>query len=824
MPVFDKTPSCHWLANISFATAVAMICLFTLPSHCRAQDFTHARVVYSSHANAVERADLQILIEESEHRTSIRWPAIEASTPSPISPGTVYILAARREQISSLLPAQLDKVWRTTVPSPDSLRPEGFTIRTLSADGATILLIAGNDSRGLLFGIGYFLRKLEMTPGHALLPRHINITTAPQYPVRGHQIGYRFINNTYDAWTLPMFEQHIRDLAIFGNNSIQLIAPHSDDVATSPLFPAPALDTLVGISGILAKYGLDCDLYYPALRKDYSDPATVAAELQDFDDLVRRFPRIDALYVPGGDPGRTPPKYLFALVEKEAAILHRYYPHANVWISSQGFDRASYEELYALLDQRPTWLTGIFFGPQSRDSFEKQRARIPSQFQMQFYPDIAHTMHSQFPVPDWDSAFALSEGREPIDPRPVDETHIYRHFAALHTGFITYSEGVNDDVNKFLWLQLGWSAQADTVETLQDYSRYFLGAKIGSLSSDAFADGLIALEWNWRGPVLNNAGIDATLRSFQLLEAAASPEQKNNWRFESALYRAYYDAYIRARLIAETAQEKEAVKSLSTAPSVGSFAAMQAASRELQIPAPARDADLRAHIFDLADRLFQHVRIQLSVEKYGASSIERGANLDRVDVSLNDRVWLRQQFAEIEKLPKEEERLARLNEIVHWTDPAPGSIYDDLGDPTHEPHLVRGAGFDADPELYRSVIDGVADIMPDAGWRYSWVTYAETLYEQPIEMVYHGLDPHRPYKVRITYAGESYTLPIRLVANDTIEIHPPLLRASNPETLEFAIPAEATRDGNLDLKWTRPDGIGGGGRGHQVAEVWLIPR
>jgi hypothetical protein len=34
-------------------------------------------------------------------------------------------------------------------------------------------------------------------------------------------------------------------------------------------------------------------------------------------------------------------------------------------------------------------------------------------------------------------------------------------------------------------------------------------------------------------------------------------------------------------------------------------------------------------------------------------------------------------------------------------------------------------------------------------------------------------------------------------------------------------PAEATRGGKLTLEWTRPPGLGGNGRGCDVAEVWL---
>ena len=40
--------------------------------------------------------------------------------------------------------------------------------------------------------------------------------------------------------------------------------------------------------------------------------------------------------------------------------------------------------------------------------------------------------------------------------------------------------------------------------------------------------------------------------------------------------------------------------------------------------------------------------------------------------------------------------------------------------------------------------------------------------------------------------------------------------------IEFDIPRAATRKGELDLAWSRETGLGGNGRGAQVAEVWLI--
>ena len=67
-------------------------------------------------------------------------------------------------------------------------------------------------------------------------------------------------------------------------------------------------------------------------------------------------------------------------------------------------------------------------------------------------------------------------------------------------GFLTYSEGCNDDVNKIVWSGLGWNPDANVTDILREYSRYFIGDRY----ADAFAQGLLALERNWRGPLTAN--------------------------------------------------------------------------------------------------------------------------------------------------------------------------------------------------------------------------------------------------------------------------------------------------------------------------------
>ena len=376
-------------------------------------------------------------------------------------------------------------------------------------------------------------------------------------------------------------------------------------------------------------------------------PRQCDAAVKEWTEVYRKLPRIDAIFVPGGDPGHTEPKYLLALLKKQSASLRRYHPHAQVWVSPQSFDKAWLEEFYSLLDEQPAWLTGVVYGPQVRVSIAEMRARIPKRYPIRFYPDITHSWRSEFPVPDWDEALATTEGREVINPRPLDESTIFHYFQPYITGFVSYSEGCNDDVNKFIWSSLGWNPDADIKDILRDYSHFFIGPR----SAEGFASGLLSLEQNWRGPLLSNYGVDVTLQQFQTLETEATPQQKLSWRFQEALYRAYYDAFIRSRLLTETRQEELALSELQRFHTIG----LDALNRAENI----LDTDMltpmarqyRARVFELAEALYQSIHMQLSVVRYKAIGLERGANLDAIDFALNNRVWLKNRFERSDRCP-----------------------------------------------------------------------------------------------------------------------------------------------------------------------------
>ena len=208
---------------ISFRRS-ASILLFTLAT--QAADLSKAVIVTPGKLSAVEEKAVTVFIEEVEKRTQIRLAR-------GVRGGGAAIVITR---------------------GAAGLAAEGYSIST---DVRTVT-VSGNDSRGVMFGVGGLLRQLRMRRGSISIPDGFAVTTAPKYPLRGHQLGYRPKTNSYDGWNVAMWEQYIRDLAVFGANAIELIPPRSDDAADSPHFPLPQMQMMIEMSRIVDEYGLRC--------------------------------------------------------------------------------------------------------------------------------------------------------------------------------------------------------------------------------------------------------------------------------------------------------------------------------------------------------------------------------------------------------------------------------------------------------------------------------------------------------------------------------------------------------------------------------------
>ena len=524
---------------------------------------------------------------------------------------------------------------------PETADRDAF--RVALRDGT--LTVSAKGIRGMIYGIGLFLRKTVYHDGAVTLLYDISGDYAPDKPIRGHQTGYRPLTNTYDAWTLEQFDQYYLDLMYFGANTVEHIPGEWGATQRNVLMQYDAPELLAATAARMDALDLNVSLWYPNSEKDAEEAC------RNREEIFRETPRVDYLFPPGSDPGALAPEELFGRMARFDPILKRYHPGAGIWPSAQqphhfpGWGERFIKEL----EKHPDSIDGIITGPNHAYRVEPLRRKVPMEYPIRFYPDITHNLRCEYPVhferEDWHYALAAANSRESCNPRPREYAALHRLTRPYVVGSVSYSEGVNDDVNKAVWSALDFDPDTPLREILEDYSRlYFPGA-----DGEKAADGIFGLERNWEGSPEENPQIEETLRLWREL-AEETPSLTGNWRYNLCLFRALTDAFIRRKMLYENGLLARAKRLLRSGD-------ISAAEQTLREPLPDAAKAVRAEMDALAETLFGQIGIQLSVEKYHAFGWERGAVLDTVDLPVTDLPWLLHQIKRAGKMePAEAER------------------------------------------------------------------------------------------------------------------------------------------------------------------------
>ncbi len=675
------------------------------------------------------------------------------------------------------------------------LKKEGYRIFHESKNGKNILWISGADPRGVLYGIGKLLRTAEMKDNKISITNNIDFWSAPEYAIRGHQFGYRNTANSWDSWTVEQFDEHFREQIIFGANSFENIP--FQDPESSPHFKVNPQEMEVHLSNICNKYDADYWVWTPAPHD-----LTVKNAHQEGLDAQEAFfaacPRLDGLFVPGGDPGENHPSNLIPYLKDLSNILHKYHPEAGIWVSLQGFNEEKVKYFFKYLeDNDPDWLKGIIYGPSS-PPIDVERELLPQKYMHRSYPDITHTVRCSYPVERWDQAFALTLGREASNPQPYYYAKVHNRDAIYTDGFISYSDGTHDDVNKVLWSQMGWDSNNDVRTIMVEYCRFFFGPEV----AEEAADGIIALEQNWVGPVLGNEVIGETLTSWKKMEKE-NQQLAKNWRWQQLVMRAYYDAYVQDRLTYERNLEIEAYKILAQANTIGADRAMEEALDHIQkADREFVSQELMGKVFKYAEDLFQSVGAQTSVEKYNASAAERGAILDFIDYPLNNRWWLEDEFKKIREYKTEEEKLTKLEFVRTYENPGEGSFYDNISS--------------ANAKHVTSETDDAIDYL----WENNGLSrkrLSTQLFQFSPVLEYDELDPKSDYMIRVSGYGEA------LLRANGKRLKPTKYEKGFEQFKEFPLPKDLIKEGKLKISFDKPDEEHLNWRKQsRVTDVWIL--
>lgn len=750
-------------------------------------DFSKAVLIASEKIKSpVRETAIKILQEEVAQRT-----AINLQLSSKWGKTNIVLATKNDTEINGIT------VPKRTGENQTETKAEGFRIYLDDSAGKQILWLIAADERGVIFAVGQFLRTAELFKNKISFNKANEIATSPTYPIRGHQIGYRNTANSWDAWTPEQFEKYIRELALFGTNCIENI-PFEDGLGPNMKFDPKLMN--IKLSEICNNYGLDYWVWTPA-NVDLSDEAKFKAEVKKHTELYKNCPRLDGVFFPGGDPGDNHPRLVMPFLKEVAAELKKYHPKAGVWISLQGFSDEEVDYFYEYLEKNnPDWLAGVVSGPSSPD-LAATRFRLPKKYKHRHYADLTHTVRCQYPTENWDQAFALTQGREVCNPQPFYYAKIHNRFAPFTDGFLSYSDGVHDDVNKVVWSQMAWNPEKDVRQVMVEYSRFFFGSSV----ADAGADGILALERNWVGPLEENGGVEITFAFWQNLESK-HPELKGNWRWQQLVMRSYYDTYTKRRKIYEQNLEKEANQILAKAEIIGTSKAMEdalamvnKADKEPVTP------ELRQKVFDYCESLNKSIGMQTSVRKYNASGAERGAILDFIDYPLNNRWWLADEFDKISKMSTEKEKLARLEIIRKWENPGLGSYYDNVSDISKGPRV-------------KTRTDDATDV---AWWDngMSRKRLSTQLFQNFPKLEYPDLDPNGRYIIRIAGFGEA------LLRVDGERIAPTIYNKGLEEFKEFQLAQKYVSDGKIEVTFDQPEESHLNWRQYsKVCDIWLLKK
>ena len=344
-------------------------------------------VIGAGAARQTERA-AAYLQAQIERRCGWRWQVARGGE---AGPGTIALgIPGDGSPAGPLLPEHPEEIALCSGGDPNA--PSAVAL----AGGPTVVLAAA----------GKLARSFDLRLGRAGLPS-LSLRERAAFPVRGHTLANHKQNTTYDKWAWEQWEEHLTELAAWGNNIAVLYPLHVGRWPGVLPFDTPAwfatpdredefarqLDIQLRLPVLCHELGMRYGIWMPpndvfpeeVVRhpeitrhgRAYVCPHRPAARQRIHairDRLFALLPHLDVLFIPSKDDGGCPgcpdcnpwaPTYL-ELVQEHAALARNYHPECQIWLAQQGLTGPETRFLLDWLDRvHPDWVEGVAFGPYS---------------------------------------------------------------------------------------------------------------------------------------------------------------------------------------------------------------------------------------------------------------------------------------------------------------------------------------------------------------------------------------------------------------------------------------------------------------------------
>jgi hypothetical protein len=433
---------------------------------------------------------------------------------------TVSIFATRiAERSGARVVAGNIKALNVVLKIDSGIGKEGFKIE----DTVGGVKITGNDDRGLLYGVGKFLRTSSYS-NYGIAPGKWRGVSVPEKPVRGIYFATHFYN-FYQTAPIKEIERYIEDLALWGTNNIMVwydmhhfkdekdpegieflnrlrqIANAAHKVGMGVAFTMTANEGYGGSPHELRikPGGSRGGVYFTDICPSVKGGIAYIVKIRaNFFDRIRDLqPEYICIWpydqggcgckdcMPWGSNG-------FIRTSKILSKLTRQMlPGAKIILSTWDFDVNEWKSLDEELAKDKSWVD-VILEEHPDLNYNAGYESTPGNLPVIRFPEIS--MYSTFP---WGGF-----GASPI-PLQIKKSFTNKSGKHLAGGF-PYSEGIFEDINKVVCSQLFWNSNQPPDNILREYASYEF--------SSEFADSLVRVihileqnhHWRWWPDMLSD--------------------------------------------------------------------------------------------------------------------------------------------------------------------------------------------------------------------------------------------------------------------------------------------------------------------------------
>lgn len=367
---------------------------------------------------------------------------------------------------------------------------EGFTIE----DGKNgSIIITGNDERGLLYGIGKFLRTAGYTDEGFTVGTWRG-KSVPDKELRGIYWATHFYNY-YQTAPIAELQKYVEDLGLWGYNNIKIwydmhhFKSYDDPVAVR------FRERIAHILQAAKNIGMDVSFTLVANEAYAESPKHLRAlpgrergavypedicphkpggleyilkVREAFFDWCKPFnPSYITIwpYDPGGcatsDCQPWGSNGFIKASEAVAQLASKIIPQTKVILSTWMMDSTEWKNVMQQMPAAGSWVNTIM-AEKINDTYKGFFTKVPGNIPAIGFPEIS--MDGMFP---WGGF-----GANPTPEKLAEQWSKVSNFSA---GGFPYSEGIFEDINKAVYAQLYWNDKVGVDDILKEYTRYELG-------------------------------------------------------------------------------------------------------------------------------------------------------------------------------------------------------------------------------------------------------------------------------------------------------------------------------------------------------------